>query len=125
MHGSHAPLLPRYHPRVLPLSTARAADEESVKSALIAAFGNSNRAAEFLMTGIPEGALAAGYAHGSGSSGASRARAAPRAPADSSDPLAALRAHPQINELKSIVRSDPTKMPDVLKMIGGAFPASV
>ena len=72
------------------------------------------------MTGIPEGALAAGYAHGSG---ASRARAAPRAPVSSSDPLAALRTHSQLNELKTIIRNDPTKMPDVLKVIGGASPA--
>ena len=43
-------------------------------------------------------------------------------PATSGDPLAPLRAHPQLNELKGLVQSNPAALPAVLSAIGRTSP---
>jgi UV excision repair protein RAD23 len=40
----------------------------------------------------------------------------------SSDPLAVLRSHPQLNQLKRLVQSNPSALPVVLEQIGKASP---
>lgn len=90
--------------------------EDQVRAALSAAFGNSERAVEYLMTGIPESARAPPPppAAAPATGGA--------APATGGDPLAMLRSHPQINQLKRLVQSNPSALPMVLQQIGQASP---
>ena len=114
------------------------ADEPAVRSSLVAAFGNADRAVDFLMNGIPEGALQAAMAHGGGRGGARGGASAPppasssasaSAPSASgagarsaSGPLDQLRQHPQFNGLKEIIQSNPEALPQVLAQIGAASP---
>lgn len=96
--------------------------EAEVRAALTAAKGNPNLAAEFLMTGIPP-ALAAG------NNGAARAPAAAAGPVipegavvGEGHPLSVLRSHPQFEELKAVIQSNPQQMPEVLASIGAENP---
>ena len=90
--------------------------EEEAKNALRAAMGNSDVAVEFLMNGIPPHALAAAgmgdqqnvsmdtSVEGSSSSGGSG--------------IEQLRNHPQLNELRRLVQSNPASLSQVLEAIG-------
>lgn len=89
--------------------------EDQVRAALAAAFNNSERAVEYLMSGIPEGL----------ETGARPVAAAPAPVALGSsggDPLLPLRNHPQINQLRQLVQSNPSALPMVLQQIGRATP---
>jgi len=108
------------------------ADEARV--ALRAAFGNPDRAVEYLTTGIPDSVLASLGGGGGGGGGGTVAAPAPAsaAPAPASvpppvaggaDPLAMLRNHPQLNQLKTLVQSNPAALPVVIEQIGRASPA--
>lgn len=94
--------------------------EAEVRACLRASGGNPDAAVEFLTNGIPPGvqeareaALAATPAAGSSSSGAA---------AGSGEPLAALRAHPQLNSLRRLVQSNPQMLQQVLTQIGQQNP---
>lgn len=82
--------------------------QDEARAALRAANGNTDLAVEFLMSGIPEQALAAMSA------------APPPTPSD--NPLDALRQHPQLNQLRTIVQSNPGALSQVLEMIGQQNP---
>lgn len=107
--------------------------EDAVRRALRAAYNNPDRAVHYLTHGIPDDAPG----------GSSGAPAAPPAPATASaagttsgstaataaassggaDPLAALRSHPQLNDLRRLVQRNPSALPGVIAQIGRASPA--
>jgi len=92
--------------------------EEECRAALRAAFGDSNRAVEFLMTGIPSEAAAAAAAAPSpmDTSGGESTTAAAAAPSTSSGggPLDALRQHPHFNQLRQVARNNPGALHQLL-----------
>ncbi len=129
--------------------------ESEIRTALQAAFGNTERAGawlvverrsgyllcvalrppptgpivavDYLLNGIPAGALAAsmrGPASGPGNStGGGSTGAVPAGSAVGPDhPLAVLRQHPQFNQLKSLIQTNPGALPQVLQQIGAASP---
>jgi len=113
--------------------TAMGFPEEEVRRALRAAFNNPDRAVEYLTTGIPEGtpvdaprapaAAPAGTAGAASTSTGGDASSASAATAGgASDPLAPLRNHPNLNQLKMLVQSNPSALPMVLSQIGAASP---
>lgn len=84
--------------------------EAEVRHCLRAANGNPDIAVEFLTNGVPEGlqqtAAAAAATHTS----------------SSGEPLQALRNHPQFNELRRLVQSNPAMLQQVLAQIGQQQP---
>jgi UV excision repair protein RAD23 len=95
--------------------------ESEVRTALKAAFGNTERAADFLMSGaVPEAALAAadaaiarGGRPGGSTSGSS---------SSGGGAIAALRSHPQINDMRRLVQDDPSNLAGLLASIGRQNP---
>lgn len=103
--------------------------ESEVRTAMKAAFGNTQRAADFLMAGeIPAAALAAAEAAiaggGAGPAGGGRAgvAVAPSASGDA-NPLAFLRDHPSINTMRRAVQENPANLPALLSQIGAQAPS--
>lgn len=92
--------------------TAMGFPEPEVRHCLRAANGNPDVAVEFLTNGIPPG-LQPGAA-----GSASPAAAAPSA----GGPLQALRDHPQFDDLRRLVRSNPQMLQTVLTQIGQQQP---
>ena len=92
--------------------------EEAVRHCLRVAQGNPDLAVEFLTNGIPEGMeqamQAAASRGGSGTPGASSGGTNP--------PLQALRNHPQFNDLRRLVQSNPQMLQQVLTQIGQQQP---
>lgn len=81
--------------------------EAECKAALLAAGGQPDVAYEFLLSGIPEGAVLRSGAHvPSGTTGIQK-----------------LREHPQFNTLKQLIQSNPASIPQVLQLIGQQSPA--
>ena len=87
--------------------------EDQCRAALRAAFDNSERAVEYLMTGIPAGAgpMDVGAA-GQGEAPAEGGQEA------AGGPLEALRRHPQFDQLRQLVQSQPAALGQVLQQIG-------
>lgn len=86
--------------------------EDQVRAALTAARGNGDVAFEFLNNGIPDYALAAAQ-QGRG--------AAPTGGSPAPTPgigIEQLRLHPQFNELKRLIQTNPASLPQVLTLIG-------
>jgi len=106
--------------------------ESECEIALRAAFGNTDRAVEYLMNGIPQGMLEtlgannAGIAPGSVAGNTTTTTAAPPAQQQQQQPsggLAGLRKNPiLLNQLKRIVQNDPSKLSDVLQKISTTDP---
>ncbi|KAG7387423.1 UV excision repair protein RAD23 B [Phytophthora pseudosyringae] len=95
--------------------------EDQVRSALRAAFNNPERAVEYLMTGIPEQAVAPPQtAASSAEAGAGAAAAA--GGDETTNTLEALRNHPQFDALRQLVQSNPAALPAVLQQIGAQSP---
>jgi len=85
--------------------------EDMVTACLRAAQGNADLAVEFLTNGIPpnlNAAAPASSAQGSSSS--------------SNDPLMALRNHPQLSQLRTLVQTNPGALQQVLTQIGQQQP---
>lgn len=85
--------------------------EAEVRHCLRAANGNPDVAMEFLTNGIPPGVQQPSAATGSSSS-----------PSSGSRPLQALRDHPQFNDLRRLVQSNPQLLQTVLTQIGQQQP---
>jgi UV excision repair protein RAD23 len=85
--------------------------EAEVKHCLRAAQGNPDMAVEFLTNGIPP-SVSAASAVGTPSAAATAA----------GEPLQALRDHPQFNDLRRVVQSNPTMLQQVLTQIGQQQP---
>lgn len=88
--------------------------EDQVRAALTAARGNGDVAFEFLNNGIPDYALAAAHAQ-------QRTGAAPTGGSPAPTPgngIEQLRQHPQFNELKRLIQTNPASLPQVLTLIG-------
>ena len=104
-------------PEAIVQLTAMGFPEPEVKACLRAAKGNADVAVEFLMNGIPD------YVQNAISSSSNTA-ATPAAPSTSStnEPLAQLRNHPQINQLRQLVQSNPSTLQQVLTQIGQQQP---
>lgn len=95
--------------------TAMGFPEAEVRHCLRAAHGNPDIAVEFLTNGIPEGVSQVASAMDTS------AAASPSASA-SLQPLAALRSHPQFNDLRRLVQSNPAMLQQVLTQIGQQQP---
>jgi len=85
--------------------------ESDCRACLRASNGNPDVAVEFLMNGIPPG-ISAATAAGSSSSSSSTGTGA----------LEALRHHPQFNDLKRLVQTNPNMLSAVLQQIGQQQP---
>lgn len=104
--------------------TAMGFPEAEVRACLRASQGNPDVAVEYLMSGIPpyaqEIANASNSAPASTGANANASSSAPTS--SSSEPLAALRNHPQINQLRQLVQSNPGTLQAVLTQIGQQQP---
>jgi UV excision repair protein RAD23 len=101
--------------------TAMGFPEAEVRACLRAAGGNADVAVEFLMNGIPDYAQqTAGAAATPAPSSGGTSSGAGAAP--SGEPLAQLRNHPQINQLRTLVQSNPSTLQAVLTQIGQQQP---
>lgn len=93
--------------------------EDMALACLRAAQGNPNVAVEYLTNGIPDAAAAVAAA---ASTSSSTTAGAATTSSSSSDPLAALRAHPQLNQLRRLVQTNPQALQAVLSQIGQQQP---
>jgi len=93
--------------------------ESDCRACLRASNGNPDVAVEFLMNGIPPGISAS--AAGS-SSGAAAPTSTSSSNSSSSGALEALRHHPQFNDLKRLVQTNPNMLSAVLQQIGQQQP---
>jgi len=102
--------------------------EDQCRAALRAAFGNSERAVEYLMSGIPSNMV--GGSDGSGNASATPSTSQAQPPGNTSSttalssastdsgPLARVRQHPQFNEMRRLVQNNPTALSSVLQRLG-------
>ncbi len=101
--------------------------EAEVRACLRASQGNPDVAVEYLMNGIPayaqEIANASNSAPTATPTNTQQSASNNNAPSlSSSEPLAALRNHPQINQLRQLVQSNPSTLQAVLTQIGQQQP---
>lgn len=99
--------------------------EAEVRACLRASGGNADVAVEFLMNGIPDYASEAMNAIGNTASSPNAGAATGAASASGAgagEPLAQLRNHPQINQLRQLVQSNPSTLQAVLTQIGQQQP---
>lgn len=87
--------------------------EPEVRAALGAAMGNADLAYEFLLTGIPEGLPSSPLAASSSPSTGTGTGAVS---------IETLRSHPQFNNLKQLVQTNPAALSQVLDVIGQQSP---
>lgn len=90
--------------------------EDHIRAALMAAYGNPDRAVDYLMSGAPLPAPPTGAV------APAAPRAAPAAAPAPTGGLAGLRAHPQFNEMKRIIQQNPGAIQTVLAAIGQQSP---
>ncbi|KAL7450432.1 hypothetical protein ACHAWC_002350, partial [Mediolabrus comicus] len=83
--------------------------ESDILVCLRASNGNPDVAVEFLMNGIPPGIAAAAAAGGAGGGGANSGAAG------GGGPLEALRQHPQFNDIRRLVQTNPQMLSAVLQ----------
>jgi UV excision repair protein RAD23 len=93
--------------------------EEEATTALRAAMGNADVAVEFLMNGIPPHALAAA---GMGGEQNTSLNESTDSTGGGASGIEQLRAHPQLNELRRVVQSNPAALSQVLEAIGQQNP---
>lgn len=101
------PASPEFPTEVVDNLKALGFPEPQVLACLRASHGNPDMAVEFLMNGIPS---AASIAEPTSSAG------------DAGDSLDALRNHPQFNDLRRLVQSNPSTLQTVLAQIGQQQP---
>ena len=93
--------------------------ESDCRACLRASNGNPDVAVEFLMNGIPPGIGGGG---GAAAAAASGGNAAASTGATGGGALEALRHHPQFNDLKRLVQTNPNMLSAVLQQIGQQQP---
>ncbi|PAV87744.1 hypothetical protein WR25_03780 [Diploscapter pachys] len=94
---------------------------EQVVAALQAAYWNSDRAVEYLLTGIPdEQQLAAGEFQGGAE--AEHIEGSEEGEGGDLGDLAYLRSNPQINELRRLIQGNPALLNDVFQQISAVNP---
>ena len=96
--------------------------DEAVKACLRASNGNPDVAVEFLMNGIPPGIGGGGSAPAVAAAAPAAAASSGGASGGSSEPLAALRSHPQFDALRRLVQTNPSMLQQVLAQIGQQQP---
>lgn len=89
--------------------------EDMVLACLKAAHGNPDVAVEFLTNGIPDNVAQV-------TSSSSLGAVSSSTPSSSIDNLAALRSHPQLNQLRRLVQTNPQALQAVLTQIGQQQP---
>mmetsp|Transcript_16906 Transcript_16906/g.25033 ORF Transcript_16906/g.25033 Transcript_16906/m.25033 type:complete len:481 (+) Transcript_16906:76-1518(+) len=94
--------------------------ESDCRACLRASNGNPDVAVEFLMNGIPPGISAAAAAATTG--GSSSSSSATTTTTSGTGALEALRHHPQFNDLKRLVQTNPNMLSAVLQQIGQQQP---
>lgn len=105
---------PEFNPEVVSNLTSMGFPEDMVRACLRAASGNADVAVEFLTNGIPPG-MEAGAAGASGGGGGSSS-------SSGGGTLSGLRNHPQFNDLRRLVQSNPGMLQTVLTQIGQQQP---
>ena len=90
--------------------------DSAVRACLRAANGNPDVAVEFLMNGIPPGVGAGGATAGATAGGATSSSGS------GGGSLDALRSHPQFDDLRRLVQSNPNMLQAVLAQIGQQQP---
>lgn len=94
--------------------------EDQVRQAMRLAFNNADRAAEYLLNGLPPSGTTPAAPTTTGDSTSTPAPApAPAGP----DPLAGWRNHPAIPRLRALVQRNPSALPQILEQIGQSDPA--
>ena len=101
--------------------------ESDILVCLRASNGNPDVAVEFLMNGIPPGISAGGAGGGGGgasgaASGNNSSTTTSATTAGGGGPLEALRQHPQFNDIRRLVQTNPQMLSAVLQQIGGQQP---
>lgn len=96
--------------------------EEAVRHCLRVAQGNPDLAVEFLTNGIPEGMEQAMQAARGAATPAAGGSSSGSSSSSSNQPLQALRNHPQFNDLRRLVQSNPQMLQQVLTQIGQQQP---
>jgi UV excision repair protein RAD23 len=91
--------------------------DAEVRACLRASQGNPDVAVEYLMNGIPSFAQQIAASGGSGATSS-----APAPGTNAAAPLQQLRDHPQINQLRQLVQSNPDTLQAVLSQIGQQQP---
>ena len=117
-----APAAPELPAEAVATLTAMGFPEEEAKHCLRAAQGNPDLAVEFLTNGIPEGLNLGGAAPAASSGAATPAASSGSSSSSSGQPLQALRNHPQFNDLRRLVQSNPQMLQQVLSQIGQQQP---
>lgn len=102
---------PEFPPEVVASLTAMGFPEAEARACLVASNGNPDIAVEFLMNGIPPHL----------EPGATQPSVAPPS-SSSSQPLQALRDHPQFDALRRLVQHNPAMLQEVLAQIGRQQP---
>mmetsp|Transcript_14747 Transcript_14747/g.16798 ORF Transcript_14747/g.16798 Transcript_14747/m.16798 type:complete len:492 (+) Transcript_14747:204-1679(+) len=111
-----------FAPELVSNLTAMGFPEAEVRACLRAAQGNPDIAVEYLMSGIPPFAQEIANAGSGGSNPAAVAAPSGSNTGVGGEPLALLRAHPQINQLRRLVQSNPSTLQAVLTQIGQQQP---
>lgn len=106
-----APAADEFPAEVISNLTGMGFPEAEARACLRAARGNPDIAVEFLMNGIPPAAQFPPQG------------SAPAPAANSGEPLAALRNHPQFDALRRLVQSNPQALQAVLSQIGEQQPS--
>lgn len=109
-----------FPPEMVASLTAMGFPEAEAKACLRASQGNPDVAVEYLMNGIPP--YAQEIANASNSVPAPAGGSGAPAASSSAEPLAALRNHPQINQLRQLVQSNPSTLQAVLTQVGQQQP---
>lgn len=107
------PAEPEFSAEVIGNLTGMGFPEAEVRHCLRAASGNPDIAVEFLTNGIPPGMQPGEQGSASPAAGSSSGGGVP---------LAALRSHPQFDDLRRLVRSNPQMLQTVLTQIGQQQP---
>lgn len=102
--------------------TAMGFPEAEVRHCLRAAEGNPDVAVEYLTNGIPDGVAQVLNSRSTPAGAATPAAANSSSTSGSGGPLQALRNHPQFNDLRRLVQSNPQMLQQVLAQIGQQQP---